>query len=293
MVGAAFGLGFIFGPAIGGVLAPVRTCQTPMWLAVRAVLSPTFVAAVVLRCPNPGHGSMPRRQDASSRTRGVPARSARRQPGAADAAARCSSSSRLAFSGFQRQRSRSSPRRRFGFTAATIGYICSRSSGSSWRSMQRAARRASVVTANAASAGSSPLALGLVGVGRLLGLLPFVPTACRLLLIAVVRSHRRRHGLQQSGAHRPPVSRLADPGEQGGILGLAQSLAALGRIAGPAWGGFLFERLGSTMPYVSAASIMFCALLLAIAGVRRSHLAAVKSGPEPQRPEKKETRILL
>ena len=68
------------------------------------------------------------------------------------------------------------------------------------------------------------------------------------------------------------VSRLSDPSEQGGMLGLAQSLAALGRIAGPAWGGFLFDRTGTTMPYVSAASIMTLALLLAVSGVRRAAL---------------------
>ena len=48
------------------------------------------------------------------------------------------------------------------------------------------------------------------------------------------------------------VSRLSDRREQGGMLGLAQSLAALGRIVGPAWGGFLFDRLGSRSPLSSA-----------------------------------------
>ena len=70
------------------------------------------------------------------------------------------------------------------------------------------------------------------------------------------------------------VSRLSDPGEQGGMLGLAQSLAALGRVAGPAWGGFLFDRLGTTMPYVSAASIMTLALR-ACGGGRATRRGAV------------------
>ena len=68
------------------------------------------------------------------------------------------------------------------------------------------------------------------------------------------------------------VSRLSDPGDQGGMLGLAQSLAALGRIAGPAWGGFLFDHLGMTIPYLSAGSIMVLALLLAVSGVRRARV---------------------
>ena len=66
------------------------------------------------------------------------------------------------------------------------------------------------------------------------------------------------------------VSQLSDPSEQGGMLGLAQSLSALGRIIGPAWGGFLFDRVGMTTPYFSAAAVMALALILAIVGVRRA-----------------------
>ena len=42
------------------------------------------------------------------------------------------------------------------------------------------------------------------------------------------------------------VSRLADPNDQGGILGLASSLASLGRVVGPAWGGYLYDAYGMT-----------------------------------------------
>jgi DHA1 family tetracycline resistance protein-like MFS transporter len=113
-----------------------------------------------------------------------------------------------------------------------------------------------------------PAALGVIGLGLLL-----VPTAYSVpILFAVCGTIAVGMGFNNP-ALTSAISRLSDPGEQGGMLGLAQSLAALGRIAGPAWGGFLFDRLGSTIPCVSAATIMFCALLLAIAGVRRSHLA--------------------
>ena len=43
MVGAAFGLGFIFGPAIGGVLSRISP-ETPMWFA-SALCFANFVAA--------------------------------------------------------------------------------------------------------------------------------------------------------------------------------------------------------------------------------------------------------
>ena len=37
------------------------------------------------------------------------------------------------------------------------------------------------------------------------------------------------------------VSKLSDPDDQGGILGLASSLGSLGRVVGPAWGGYLCD----------------------------------------------------
>jgi predicted MFS family arabinose efflux permease len=114
-----------------------------------------------------------------------------------------------------------------------------------------------------------PGALFLIAVGLLL-----VPAAYTVpVLFAVCGTIAVGMGFNNP-ALTSAVSRLSDPGEQGGMLGLAQSLAALGRIAGPAWGGFLFERLGTTIPYVSAASIMTLALLLALAGVRRAPLPA-------------------
>ena len=43
-----------------------------------------------------------------------------------------------------------------------------------------------------------------------------------------------------------------DADDQGGILGLASSLASLGRVVGPAWGGFLYDRYGMRTPYAAA-----------------------------------------
>jgi len=76
------------------------------------------------------------------------------------------------------------------------------------------------------------------------------------------------------------VSRLSHSDEQGGMLGLAQSLAALGRIIGPAAGGYLYERFGPTVPHYAAATIMFAGVLIAFAGVRRSRLHVRPGVPE-------------
>ena len=65
------------------------------------------------------------------------------------------------------------------------------------------------------------------------------------------------------------VSRLTHADDQGGMLGLASSLASLGRVVGPRWGGFLFDDWGMTTPYLSAAAIMFVAVAVAVASLAR------------------------
>ncbi len=50
------------------------------------------------------------------------------------------------------------------------------------------------------------------------------------------------------------VSRLSAEDEQGGVLGLYQSMASLARIIGPFWGVFAFERFGQEAPYWTAAA---------------------------------------
>ncbi|HEX8027852.1 MAG TPA: MFS transporter, partial [Vicinamibacterales bacterium] len=64
------------------------------------------------------------------------------------------------------------------------------------------------------------------------------------------------------------VSRLADPNDQGGILGLASSLSSLGRVVGPAWGGYLYDAFGNTTPYISAATLMMIAFVVALLGLQ-------------------------
>jgi MFS family permease len=52
--------------------------------------------------------------------------------------------------------------------------------------------------------------------------------------------------------------------ERGAIMGLAQSAAALGRVAGPLGAGALFDQLGSSAPFVAAALVILAALFVAL-----------------------------
>lgn len=61
------------------------------------------------------------------------------------------------------------------------------------------------------------------------------------------------------------ISKLAEHQYVGGVLGLGQSLSTLGRILGPIVGCFLFEKVGSASPYYAGAAFMLLACLLSFA----------------------------
>ncbi|HEX6956458.1 MAG TPA: MFS transporter [Ferrovibrio sp.] len=56
------------------------------------------------------------------------------------------------------------------------------------------------------------------------------------------------------------ISRSADPGKQGLTMGTAQSMAALGRVLGPVWGGWLFDEIGVSVPYIVGSIILLLTL---------------------------------
>ena len=258
LVGAAFGLGFIVGPAIGGILTRFGH-DTPMWCAAALCLG-NFVAAWFL-LPETRHG------DPESRSFGrldLVLR-ARRHAGLLPLLAVFFLLS-TAFSGFEATFALFAERR-FGFTAETIGYVFA------LIGVVLAVVNGVLVGRVVPLLGERriiPMAIALTGTGILL-----VPAAQSVPLLCVACVTMALGMGFNSPALTSAVSRVADPTEQGGMLGLAQSLAALGRIAGPAWGGFLFDRAGTVFPYVSAGVIMAMALMLAVVGVRRAQFHAV------------------
>lgn len=60
------------------------------------------------------------------------------------------------------------------------------------------------------------------------------------------------------------ISRSAGRDRQGGVLGLSQGLASLARIAGPVWGGFAFSRIGIAWPYWSGGVILLMSFAVAM-----------------------------
>jgi MFS family permease len=66
-------------------------------------------------------------------------------------------------------------------------------------------------------------------------------------------------------ANQSLLSKLAPEDRMGGVLGVGQSLSTLGRIIGPALGCYLFQTMGVSSPYIVGASAMVAVLLLSFA----------------------------
>jgi MFS family permease len=60
------------------------------------------------------------------------------------------------------------------------------------------------------------------------------------------------------------ISKYTRPDEQGGILGLNQSLSALARFLGPAWGGFVYQFVGYAAPFLTGGIIMLIATFFSL-----------------------------
>ncbi len=73
------------------------------------------------------------------------------------------------------------------------------------------------------------------------------------------------------------VTRNTPAGRQGAVMGVAQSVASLARIAGPAIAGLLFHKLGHNAPYLAGAVILAAALAFAA-----WRLAGVEMPPSPR-----------
>ncbi len=65
-------------------------------------------------------------------------------------------------------------------------------------------------------------------------------------------------------ANQSMLSKLAPAERTGGVLGVGQSLSTLGRIAGPIVGGITFQYLGMSSPYFIGAVAMVVAFILSL-----------------------------
>jgi MFS family permease len=85
-----------------------------------------------------------------------------------------------------------------------------------------------------------------------------------------------------SGINNPSISsllsKLAPVGNTGGVMGVGQSMSTLGRILGPAVGGYMFDVAGPASPYWVGAGCMALACLLSFSLPR---IAKTQPAEEP------------
>ena len=94
-----------------------------------------------------------------------------------------------------------------------------------------------------------------------LAMIPYAGTFLGLAIVSIVLSCG-------TGTFQPTVlsliSELTSETEQGITLGMNQSLSSFARVLGPLWGGFAFEYLGYPFPFITGAIFTFVIFLLTV-----------------------------
>jgi MFS transporter, DHA1 family, tetracycline resistance protein len=105
------------------------------------------------------------------------------------------------------------------------------------------------------------LTLGILGLGSGLLLIGFSQSLILLLIAATLVAW----GISVSQPIlNSLISQMTAPEEQGQILGIASSCSALARIGGPTWAGVSFMKFGSSAPFLSGFVVILIALTLSL-----------------------------
>ncbi len=266
LVGAAFGLGFIFGPTLGGILSPLGLA-VPAYVAAGLALV-NFLSAYFF---------LP-----ESRSREAIERSRYHQKFSAFDLHQFKKSIfhplvglflilfffvTLAFANLEATFALMTERH-FGYDAKNNGYLFA------YIGILAALMQGGLIGPLTRKFGEGKLlttGLILQAVGFLF--LPYVHTLALLMVflgLIAIGNGMSYPSLQSL------ISRNTHEDQQGGVLGVSQSMGSLARVLGPTWGGWFFDALGVPAPYWSGGILLFlCAGLSAYAVFNlRKNLAA-------------------
>ena len=247
LVGAALGLGFIFGPALGGLLAPFGYAA-PSYVGAALCFGDFLLGWFLLPESVPGG-----RPAAGRRLGWRQLEAVARRP---EMALLWALAFMLSFAFANMEATLAIfTQHRFGFGARENGYLFT------YIGVLTVVNQALLVGPLVARLGERRLVVaGLAAMALGMGLLPLSWVLRTLLLGMATLS-------LGSGLANPSlsslVSRCSPPQFQGGVLGIMQSLGSLARILGPLWGGFAFGRYGPQYPFLSAASLLALTALVA------------------------------
>lgn len=263
LIGASFGVGFTLGPMVGGLLSPY-SLTAPIWVA--AALSAVNFAWALLRLPE-------------SRQRGAANGHAGRvmDPAVVLGVLRHPVVGRIIFLAFCATFAFAMLESTFALVAEHVWSMTARTVGLLFgligvigiviqggligRLVNRFGERPLLATGYAFSASGMAL-LSFTHPGALWFAAGWGPITlgCVLLAIGTSLANPSMNSL---------VSRSTSPDEQGRVLGVNQSLSALGRAAAPTLGGWLFAHWFAGGAFAAGAVLMGSALLLAAPQVLR------------------------
>jgi len=265
LIGAAFGLGFILGPAIGGILVAVRPWLPGVAAAIASVIAFVLVLVVLPETLDP-----------------VARHEARHHP--LDVASLRHALSHpilplclvivflviFAFSNFETTFAQL-VQLRFGLSTRDISFLFV------YAGVLGAVVQGGLVGRLAARFGEARLAAGGTFLSAVaLGFLPYSRSLGAMLGFLALLA------LGQ-GVTSPSLSsltsKLVDKDEVGGTMGVYQGLSSLGRIVGPFWGELVYGRWGFQWPYRTGSVVMLAASVVALAAMLRLRRRAAADSP--------------
>lgn len=278
LVGAAFGLGFIAGPAIGGILAgpdPLTAdFQTPAFVAAGMSFI-AFVLTVAMLKESLPEEVRAKRTGQPRQSRITQFKAAMSRPGIGMLVA-LSFLATFVFAGMETTFAMWS-RRQFGwgpeqngYLFAFIGIIAAILQGGAVGRLTKRFGEGNLIVQ-----GALALALGMA-------LIPFSSSVEWLVVAMVVIAY----GFSViNPALNSLISLRTDAANQGQMMGVARSATTLARVVGPAWAGVLFAMLGMDWPYYGGTVLMLVVAYLALRSLKDNEaakaVALAKPAPDP------------
>ncbi len=257
LIGAAFGLGFIAGPAIGGLLAgndPATTNYTLPSLVAAGFSGAALLAAVFLLNETLSNELKSKIKNQSVSERWLIFISAMNQP-TVRLIMILTFVSVLAFAGLEATFALWS-KREFGWGVAQNGYIFA------FIGIISALIQGTMIGPLSRRIGEIGMVKqGFIALGIGLAILPLANDLPILLVTLVVIAY----GFSISSPALNTLLSLNVPDElQGGVLGIGRSASTLARALGPAIAGYVFVLFGRSWPFYIGAFLMFIVLILAL-----------------------------
>ncbi len=270
LIGAAFGLGFIFGPALGGILAPISV-EAP-GLAAAALCLGNGVLAFFLLPESLSEEEREKRDIGRKPFRLEDFGRAIRSP----VTARILALSFLFTAAFAAMQP-TFPlfgSIRFGLDERHVGYLFA------FLGTVSAVVQGGLVRRLVPVMGETRL-IQLSGLPFIAGLLAIAfAQSMGLLLLGLALLAVGFGGTLPSIASL--LSRVAPPELQGSVLGIGQSVGSLARIIGPTLAGIVYDLRGIAWPYLGGAWVAGAAFLVALTLRPHPRVEGVPGSPAPE-----------